>query len=101
MPIYDYHCRKCNTKGEYLVKSQRSHPRICDNCGKNGFLERMAAQHFSIPKSVTSNPDYQRITQYLKAIGERRIAVGELESPKHGALYVELWGKRRQNMQRN
>lgn len=33
MPIFDFHCEKCNTSTEKLVKHNDPAPK-CDNCGE-------------------------------------------------------------------
>jgi putative FmdB family regulatory protein len=33
MPLFDYKCKLCNSKTEYLLKNSDEIPYICENCG--------------------------------------------------------------------
>lgn len=56
MPIYEYHCKKCNTIYQFLVTASRKEEEIeCPNCHiKN--LERVMSR-FSTISSTNSNND--------------------------------------------
>ncbi len=57
MPIYEYHCKKCNTIYQFLVNSSRKEEELeCPNCHiKN--LERVMSRFSTTSSKNSSNDD--------------------------------------------
>ncbi|HVY01723.1 MAG TPA: hypothetical protein VHA12_03090 [Candidatus Nanoarchaeia archaeon] len=72
MPLYDYHCKKCDSYREYLVPNPNSDPLICLDCDKVGGLERKAIQCFSV--GSTSKPSTLSPEDQLRAMNAKKIA---------------------------
>lgn len=56
MPIFEYKCKKCGHKTEFLEKGNRKKKHVCEKCGSNDLQKLFST--FSAGSSLTSgSPD--------------------------------------------
>ncbi len=108
MPIYNYHCSKCNSYDEYLVKSSEKHPPRCVCCGERGQLERLAVQPFSVGSNgkrstaITSveingktleeiTQKYEDQKQLMLAAGAKQLYEGPMQFGNAPLRFGSLW----------
>ncbi|MBN1975126.1 MAG: zinc ribbon domain-containing protein [Sedimentisphaerales bacterium] len=56
MPIFEYKCKKCGHKTEFLEKAGSDKKHICEKCGSND-MQRLLST-FSAGSSSSSNDNY-------------------------------------------
>ncbi len=76
MPLYNYHCRKCNDYREYHVHSYSNNPSVCERCGLQGELERLAIQPFALGKTSS---DRETESKVMDAIGGTPAVIVQIE----------------------
>ena len=56
MPIFEYKCKKCGHKTEFLEKTHGSKKHVCEKCGSNN-LQKMFSTFSAASSSKSSGSD--------------------------------------------
>ena len=54
MPLYEFHCQKCQKDFELLVKSSRSEGASCPHCGSKKLMKKFSTFAASVAQSPSS-----------------------------------------------
>jgi putative FmdB family regulatory protein len=55
VPIFEYKCKKCGHKMEFLEKSRAAEKHVCEQCGSSDLQKLLSG--FSVGHSKSSGPD--------------------------------------------
>lgn len=62
MPMFDYQCKQCGDKSEYIVRNSDTETPLCKACGSRRLTRLLgAASYLTRPGSGATIPDYPKM----------------------------------------